>query len=54
MDAESGLARLLTAQGLREAAQHHGARARAMAEAMEKSLASSGIEARLRVTGDSY
>ena len=33
-------------------AQRHGAKARAIAEAVEKSLVSSGIEARLRMTGD--
>jgi len=54
MDAEAGLARLFAAQGRRDAAQSHGANARAMAEAIEKSLASSGLEARLRPTGDSY
>jgi tetratricopeptide (TPR) repeat protein len=47
LDAEAALARLLTAQGQRDAAQHHGAKARAMAEAIEKSLVSSGLEARL-------
>jgi tetratricopeptide (TPR) repeat protein/DNA-binding XRE family transcriptional regulator len=47
MDTQSALARLLAAQGQRDAAQHHDARARAIAEAIEASLASSGIEARL-------
>ena len=54
MDAEAGLARLFTAQGQRDAAQRHGARARAIAEAIEKRLVSSGLEARLPLTGDSY
>ncbi len=49
MDAESALARLLAAQGQRDAAQRHGVKARAIAEAIEKSLESSGLEARLRI-----
>ena len=53
MDAESALARLFEAQGQSDAAQRHGATARAIAEAIEKSLVSSGLEARLRMTGDS-
>jgi hypothetical protein len=53
MDAEAGLARLFTVQGQRDAAQRHGASARAMAETVERSLVSSGLEARLRPTGDS-
>jgi tetratricopeptide (TPR) repeat protein/transcriptional regulator with XRE-family HTH domain len=54
MDAEAGLARLFAAQGQRDAAQRHGAKARAMAEAIEKSLVSTGLEARLCLTGDPY
>ena len=53
MDAEAALARLPAAQGQRDAAQRHDAKARAIAEAIEKSLVSSGLEARLRMTGDS-
>jgi hypothetical protein len=53
MDAEAALARLRGAQGRRDAARRHGAKAHAIAEAMEKSLASSGLEARLRRVGDS-
>jgi tetratricopeptide (TPR) repeat protein len=48
MDTQAALARLLAAQGQRDAAQRHGAAARAIAEAIEKSLESSGLEARLR------
>ena len=47
MDAEAALARLFAAQGQRGAAQRHDARAHAIAQAVEKSLASSGLEARL-------
>ena len=47
MDAEAALARLFGVQGQSEAAQRHGAKARVIAEAVEKSLASSGLEARL-------
>ena len=53
MDANSALARLYGAQGQRDAAQLHGAKARAIAEAIGKSLASSGLETRLLMTGDS-
>ncbi len=49
MDTQAALARLLAAQGQRDAAQRHGARASTMAEAIEKSLISSGLEARLRM-----
>jgi tetratricopeptide (TPR) repeat protein len=45
MDTQDALARLLGAQGRSGAA--HRARARSIAEAVEKSLASSGLEARL-------
>ena len=54
MEAQAGLARLFAAQGQRDAAQRHGAGARAIAEAIEKSLVSSGLEARLPLTGDSH
>lgn len=50
MDTLAALARLLAAQGQRDAAQRHGAKARAMAEAIEMSLESSGLEARLRMS----
>jgi tetratricopeptide (TPR) repeat protein len=50
MDAQAALAHLLAAQGQRDAAQRHGAKARAIAEAIEKSLESSGLEARLRIS----
>ena len=49
MDAQAALARLLAAQGQGDAAQRHGAKVRAIAEAIEKSLESSGLEARLRM-----
>ena len=52
MDAEAALARLLGAQGQSDAAQRHGAKAHAIAEAIEKSLLSSGLEARLRMGGE--
>ncbi|MDP1654003.1 MAG: AAA family ATPase [Rhodocyclaceae bacterium] len=48
MDTQAALARLLAAQGRRTAAQRHGVTARTIAEAIEKSLESSGLEARLR------
>ena len=50
MDAQAALARLLAAQGQRGAAQRHGTTARAIAEAIEKSLETSGLEARLRMS----
>ena len=53
MDAEAALGRLFGAQGQSDAAQRHGARARAIAEAVEKSLVSSGLEARFLMTGAS-
>ena len=49
MDAQTALAGLLAAQGQNEAAQFHNAKACAIAEAIEKSLDSSGLEARLRM-----
>ncbi len=50
MDVQAALARLLAAQGQRDAAQRHDATARAIAEAIESSLESSGLEARLRAS----
>ncbi|MDO8705860.1 MAG: AAA family ATPase [Sulfuricaulis sp.] len=50
MDAESALACLFGAQGQSDAAQRHGAKARTIAAAIEKSLESSGIETRLRTS----
>ncbi|MHB8534742.1 MAG: ATP-binding protein [Sulfuricaulis sp.] len=50
MDAQSAWARLLAAQGQSDVAQRHGAKARAIAEAIEKSLESSGLEARLHMS----
>ncbi|HWR77531.1 MAG TPA: AAA family ATPase [Thiobacillus sp.] len=50
MDAETALARLFAAQGQRDTAQHHAIKARAIAKAIGKSLESSGLEARLRVS----
>jgi tetratricopeptide (TPR) repeat protein len=47
MDVETALARLFAAQGQRDAAQRHNAKAGTIAKAIEKSLASSGLEARL-------
>jgi tetratricopeptide (TPR) repeat protein len=52
LDAHAALARLFGAQGGSEAAQRHAARARAIAQSVEKSLASSGLEAQLRLPGD--
>lgn len=50
MDVQAALARLLVAQGQRDAAQRHDAKARAIVEAIEKSLEFSGLEARLRMS----
>ena len=47
MDTRAALARLLAAQGQRDAAQRHGAKARVIAEAIEKSLESSGVHGKL-------
>jgi tetratricopeptide (TPR) repeat protein/transcriptional regulator with XRE-family HTH domain len=49
MDAQAALARLLAAQGQSDAAQFHDFKAQAIAQAIEKSLESSGLEARLRI-----
>jgi len=48
MDTEAALARLFTAQGQRDVAACHDGKAHAIAETIEKSLASSGLEAHLR------
>lgn len=48
MDAEAALSRLFAAQAQYDTAQRHGAKADAIATAIEKSLAPSGLEARLR------
>ena len=49
LDAQAALARLLSAKGQHPAAQRHRANAHAIADAVEKSLASSGLKAHLRV-----
>jgi tetratricopeptide (TPR) repeat protein/transcriptional regulator with XRE-family HTH domain len=54
MDAEAALARLHGAQEQSDGAQRHGAIAYAIAEAVEKSLVSSGLELRVRMTGESH
>ena len=51
MDTEAALARLLAARG-QSAARLHGAKAHAIAKAVEESLESSGLEARLCMAGD--
>jgi tetratricopeptide (TPR) repeat protein/transcriptional regulator with XRE-family HTH domain len=51
MDIEAGLARLFTEQGQRDLASLHGTSARTLADRIEESLASSGLEARLRLGG---
>jgi hypothetical protein len=48
MDTQSALARLFAAQGQRDDAQRHSAKARAIAESIERSLESSGLKAQLR------
>ena len=50
MDTQAALARMFAAQGQRDAAQRHDATARAIAETIEMSLESSGLEARLRMS----
>ena len=52
MDTQGALARLFVAQGQIKAAQLHGAKAHAIAMAIEKSLESSGLEARLHKTAN--
>ena len=54
LDVQAALARLHGAQGQSDAAQRHGAKARAIAKGVEKSLVSSGLEARLPMTGDTH
>ena len=49
MDAQTALARLYEAQGQSDVAQRHVAKGDLIAEAIEKSLESSGFEARLRM-----
>lgn len=53
MEAEAALARTSRAQRQFDASQRHEANARAIAQAVEKSLESSGLEARLGMSGDS-
>lgn len=50
MDAEAALARLFRAQGQSDTAQRHDVNARGIAEAIEKTLESSGLEARLKIS----
>jgi len=52
MDTQNALARLFEAQGQQDAAERHGAKARAIARAIENGLLSSGLEARLSAAGD--
>ena len=52
MDTEAALARLLAARGQCDAARLHGAKAHAIAKAVEESLESSRLEARLCMAGD--
>jgi len=52
-DTANALARVCAARGEGDAAQQHQAKARAIAAALTASLESSGLEARLRPTGDS-
>ncbi len=54
MDSEAALARLFRAKGQRDTAQRHGAKARAIAEAIEKSLESSGLEAWFHMSSDPH
>ncbi len=51
MDTESALARLFGAQGQSDAAQCHSNKAHAIAEAIKKSLESSGLQAQFRMSG---
>ena len=53
MDADTALARLFAAQGQSDSARRHVAKAHAIAETIEKSLESSGLEARLHMAGNS-
>ncbi len=49
LDVQAALARLFAANGKSTVARRHGAKARAIANAVEKSLASSGLEAHLHM-----
>jgi hypothetical protein len=49
MDTQAALARLSDAQSQRDTAQHHAAKASEIADAIEKSLESSGLVAQLRI-----
>jgi tetratricopeptide (TPR) repeat protein/transcriptional regulator with XRE-family HTH domain len=51
MDVECAQARLCTARGQSDASKHHAARSRAIAEAIQASLATSGLKAELRPAG---
>ena len=51
-DAQAALARPYGAQGQSDAARRHGTKAHAIARGIEKSLVSSGLDARLRMTGE--
>jgi len=53
LDVEAALARLHAAQGHSDASRRHGAKAYSIAEAIEKSLVSSGLRAQLRISGNS-
>ncbi|GAB4169425.1 MAG: hypothetical protein Fur0039_08220 [Rhodocyclaceae bacterium] len=52
MDAQRALARVFEAQGRSDGARRHATKARRIAEAIEGSLESSGLEARLRTSGE--
>ncbi|MDH4191778.1 MAG: AAA family ATPase, partial [Betaproteobacteria bacterium] len=54
LDAQIGLARLCAAQNQHEAAERHRNEAQALTRAIEQTLVSSGIEARLRPSGNPY
>jgi len=54
MDTQAALGRLYEAQGRGDAARRHGTRARAIAQAIEHSLLSSGLEARLPLSADGH
>jgi hypothetical protein len=49
MDTQAALARLFDAQSQRDTAQHHAAKASEIADAIKKSLESSGLVAQLRI-----
>lgn len=54
LDVQGALARLRAAQGQSDAARRHRDNARAIAKAVQTSLASSGLEAPLLTTGDTH